>query len=108
MSENIVELKTVIKCENRGFPVKSHSAEILRKTYDEMIKKGTPFNRLDLAIRGDDIIKLNPKVRIENIDTLIDNLLLKVALEQIKNNKETLSVLAEQLIKSNPDLYLDE
>ncbi len=106
--ENIVELKTVIKCENRGYPVKSHSAEILRKTYDDMIKKGTPFNRLDLAIRGDDIIKLNPKVRIENIDTLIDNMLLKVALDSTKNNKEALCVLASKMINSNPDLYLDE
>lgn len=106
--ENIVELKTVIKCESRGFSVKSHSAEILRKTYDDMIKKGTPFNRLDLAIRGDDIIKINPHVRIENIDTLIDNLLLKVAIDPTKNNKEALSVLVSKMISSNPDLYLDE
>jgi hypothetical protein len=106
--ESIVELKTVIKSENKGYPVKSRSAEILRKTYDDMIKKGTPFNRLDLMIRGDDIIKLNPHVRIENIDTLIDNLLLKVALDPTKNNKEALCVLASKMMSSNPDLYLDE
>lgn len=106
--ENIVELKTIIHSENKGYEAKSHSAEILRKTYDEMIKNGTPFNRLDLAVRGNDIIELNPHIRIENVDTLIDNLLLKVALDPTKNNKETLCVLANKLIKSNPDLYLDE
>ena len=73
-----------------------------------MIKKGTPFNRLDLAIRGDDIIKINPHIRIENVDTLIDELLLKVAIDPTKNNKEALCVLANRLINSNPDLYLDE
>lgn len=105
--ENIIEIKTIIKCENRGYPVKSRSAEILKKTYDYMLKNGAPFHRLDLAIRGDDIIKLNPQIRVENIDILIDKILLKTALNPKKNNKEDLCVLANKLINSNPDLFLD-
>ena len=105
--ENVIEIKTIIKCENRGFEVKSKSASILKKVYDEMLKTGAPFNRLDLAIRGDDIIKLNPKIKLENVDTLIDKLLLKAALDPRKNNKEALCVMANKLINSNPDLYLD-
>lgn len=106
--ENIIEIKTIIKSENKGYETKSNSAQSLKKVYDEMLKSGTPFNRLDLAIRGDDIIKLNPKIRIENVDTLIDKLLLKVAIEPKKNNKEDLCVLANKLINSNPDLFLEE
>ena len=105
--ENIIEIKTVIKCENKGYPTKSRSAEILKKTYDYMLKNRAPFNRLDLEIRGDDIIKLNPHIRLDNIDTLIDKLLLIAALDPKKNNKETLSVLANKLINSNPDMFLD-
>ena len=105
--ESIIEIKTIIKTENRGYEVKSNSAQILKKTYDEMLKTGTPFNRLDLAIRGDDIIKLNPKIKLENIDTLLDKILLKTALNPKKNNKEDLCVMANKLINSNPDLFLD-
>ena len=105
--ENIVEIKTIIKSENKGYDCKSNSAESLKKVYDEMIKNGAPFNRLDLAIRGDDIIKSNPKVKMENVDVLIDKLLQKVALEPKKNNKEDLLVLANKMINSNPDLFID-
>lgn len=105
--ENIIEIKTVIKNEFKGYEAKNHSADILKKVYDNMVKEGAPFNRLDLAIRGDDIIKLNPHIRLDNVDTLIDKLLLKTALNPKKNNKEDLCVLANKLINSNPDIFLD-
>ena len=37
-----------------------------------MIKENTPFELRDLMIKGDDIIKNNPKINIENIDTLLN------------------------------------
>lgn len=103
----IVEIKTVIKNENRDFPKKVKSAEILRKTHKEMVKDKTPFDRKDLKIKGDEIIALNPNIRLENVDTLIERLLEKVALCPKKNNKQDLSVLANKLINSNRNLFLD-
>ena len=105
--ENIIEIKTVLDSENRGYTKKNRSAEILRKVYNEMLEKGAPFYRQDLAIKGDDIIKLNPHIRIDNVDTLIDKLLIKAALNPKKNNKETLCVMANKMINSNPDIFLD-
>lgn len=105
--ENIIELKTIVKTEDKGYETKSKSAQILKKTYDEMLKNRAPFHRLDLAIRGDDIIKHNPKVKIENVDTLIDKLLFKTALCPKKNNKKDLLLMANKMINSNPDLFLD-
>ena len=105
--ENIVEIKTIIKSENKGYDCKSNSAECLKKVYDEMIKNGAPFNRLDLAIRGDDIIKNNPNIKMENVDVLIDRMLQKVALDPKKNNKEDLLVMANKMINSNPDIFVE-
>ncbi len=105
--ENIVELKTIIKSEFKGYPAKSCSASILKKVYDDMLKNGAPFSRLDLMVRGDDIIKTFPKIRIENIDTLIERLLIKAALNPKSNNKESLLVMADKLIKADPDFFLE-
>lgn len=105
--ENIIEIKTVIKNENKSTLKTNRSARILRNVYNEMLKAGAPFDRLDLKVRGDDIIRQNPNVRLENLDTLIDNLLLKAALNPKINNKETLLVMANKMINSNRSLYLD-
>lgn len=105
--QNIIEIKSVIKNENRDFPKKIRSAEILRKTYNEMVKEKVPFERKDLKIKGDEIIKQTPNLRLENIETLFDRLLEKVALDPKKNNKKDLLVLVNTLINSNRDLFLD-
>lgn len=105
--ENVIEIKNVVKNENRSNSRKIKSAVALRKVYNEMIKDGAPFDRKDLALRGDDIIKLEPNIRMENIDTLLDKLLSIASLNPKKNNKETLIVLAHKVINSNRDFYLD-
>lgn len=105
--ENIIEIKSVIKNENRLKEKSVRSAEKIRKVYNDMLRDGAPFVSADLNIKGDDIIKLNPHIRIENVDTLIDKLLLKAALNPKINNKDSLSVLANKLINSNPDIFLD-
>lgn len=105
--ENIIDIKATIKNENKINSKSIRSAEGLRKVYNDMLKEGSPFVRADLNIKGDDIIKLNPRIRMDNIDTLIDKLLLKAALNPKNNNKETLCVLANKLINSNPDIFLD-
>ena len=106
--ENIIEVKNVIKNENKSFGRKIRSAEILRKVYNEMLKQGAPFDLRDLKIHGDDIIKANPKINIENLDILLDKMLLKTAICPMKNNKQDLLVLANKLINSNRDLFLEE
>lgn len=106
--ENVIEIKNVVKNENHYNRRNVRSAQILRNVYNDMLKKGTPFDRKDLSIRGDDIIKNFPKIKLENIDTLIDKLLEKTALNPKNNNKETLIVLANKVINSNRDYYLED
>lgn len=106
--ENIIEIKNVVKNESRTYARKIRSAKILRNTYNDMLKNGAPFDRRDLKIRGDDIIKANPKINLENLDVLIDNMLEKTALNPKKNNKQDLLEMAGQMINSKRDFYLEE
>ena len=106
--ENIIEIKDVIKNENRETPRFARSSMILRNIYNKMLKLGSPFNLADLKINGNDVIKNFPDIRVENIDTLLDNLLFEAALNPKKNNKESLIVLARKMINSKRDFYLDE
>lgn len=106
--EQIIDIKAIIKNENKLNMKKVNSAEKIRAVYNEMLKNKTPFYRADLNIKGDDIIAAFPKLRVENLDTLIDRLLLKTALNPKKNNKEDLLVLANKLINSNPDIFIEE
>ena len=106
--ENIIEMKTVIYDETVGFGKKSKSAENLRNIYNLMLKENTPFELRDLNINGDDIIKNFPKINIENVDVLLDNLLLYAVLNPRKNNKQDLLIVAKKLINSKRGFYLDE
>ena len=105
--ENIIEIKNVVKNESRTYTRTIRSAEILRKVYNDMIKSGSPFYLADLKIKGDDIIKENPKINLENLDVLLDNMLEYAALNPKKNNKQDLLVVASKMINSNRDFYLD-
>ena len=106
--ENVIEIKNVVKNENRSNARKIKSAVTLRKVYNDMIKERAPFERKDLELKGDDIIKLEPNIRLENIDTLLDKLLSIASLNSKKNNKETLTVLAHKVINSNREFYLED
>lgn len=106
--ENIIELKTVIHDENVGYGKKSKSAEVLRNTYNLMIKHKTPFELRDLKINGDDVIKNCPEINVENIDVLLDNLLEWAVLNPTKNNKKELLVVMNKMINSKRGFYLDE
>lgn len=105
--ENIIEIKAVVKNESKPVIKKVRSGDILRKTYNEMLKEHAPFDRRDLNIRGDDIIKNMPNIKLENIDTLIENILERVALDPKKNNKEDLLLVMHKVVNSNRDYYLD-
>lgn len=106
--ENIIEIKDVIKNENKEIPRFARSSMILRNVYNKMLKQGSPFVLADLKINGNDIIKNFPDIKVENIDTLLDNLLFEAAVNPRKNNKESLIVLTRKMINSNRDFYLDE
>ena len=106
--ENIIEIKTIVHNESAGYGKKSRSAEILRNTYNQMIKDKTPFELRDLKINGDDIIKNCPKINLENIDILLENLLEWAVLNPKKNNKKELLLVMNKLINSKRGFYLDE
>ena len=106
--ENIIEIKTVIYNETTGYGKKNKSAEILRKVYNDMLKEKAPFELRDLAIKGDDIIKDNPKINLENVDTLLDKVLLWAAFNPKKNNKKELLDVAKKLINSKRAFYLED
>lgn len=106
--ENIIEIKNVIYNESSGYGKKCRSAEILRNTYNQMIKDKTPFELRDLAINGDDIIKNCPKINIENVDDLLENLLEWAVLNPRKNNKKELLIVMNKMINSKRGFYLDE
>ena len=105
--ENIIEIKNVVKNESRSYGRRIKSAEILRRVYNDMLKHGAPFTLADLRINGNDIIKAVPKINLENLDELLDKLLFKAALNPKKNNKQDLLVMANKLINSKRDYYLD-
>lgn len=106
--ENVIEIKNVVKNESRMNIRKIKSAEKLRKTYNEMLKNGAPFDLRDLNIKGDDIIKANPYINLENLDDLLDKMLELTALKPKMNNKEDLLVLARKVINSKRDYFLEE
>ena len=105
--ENIIEIKNVVKNESRVYTRAIRSADILRKVYNDMIKHGSPFYLADLQIRGDDIIKENPKINLENLDVLLEKLLEFAAINPRKNNKQDLLVEAKRMINSKRDFYLE-
>ena len=105
--ENIIEIKTVVYNESSGFGKKNRSAEILRNTYNQMLKEHTPFELRDLRVNGDDIIKKFPNINIENLDDLLDNLLNWAVLNPRKNNKKELLLVANKMINSKRAIYLD-
>lgn len=106
--ENIIEIKNVIKNENKSYGRRVRSGNILRKVYNEMLKAGSPFDVRDLQIRGDDIIRAHPHIDIEKVDEVIENLLLTAALKPKKNNKLDLLKVAKRMINSKRDYYLEE
>ena len=106
--ENIIEIKNVIKNENKSYGRRVRSGNILRKVYNEMLKAGSPFDVRDLQIRGDDIIRAHPHIDIEKIDEVVENLLLTAALKPKKNNKLDLLKVAKRMINSKRDYYLEE
>ena len=106
--ENIIEIKTIVYNESTGYGKKNRSAEILRNTYNLMIKEKTPFELRDLKINGDDVIKNCPKINLENIDVLLDNLLEWAVINPKKNNKKELLVVMNKMINSKRGFYLDE
>lgn len=105
--ENIIEIKNTIKNENREKFKINKSAEKLRNVYKEMIKNEAPFQLSQLNIRGNDIIEKYPDVKLENLDVLLDNILILTAIKPQKNNKKELLIMANKLINSNRDFYLD-
>lgn len=106
--ENIIEIKNVVKNESRMNIRKIKSAEKLRRVYNDMLKNGAPFDLRDLNIKGDDIIKANPYINLENLDDLLDKMLELTALKPKMNNKEDLLVLARKVINSKRDYFLEE
>lgn len=106
--ENIIEIKTVIYNETTGYGKKSRSAEILRSTYNQMIKEKTPFDLRDLAVNGDDVIKNCPNINVENVDVLLDSLLEWAVLNPKKNNKKELLLVMNKMINSKRGFYLDD
>ncbi len=105
--DNVIEIKTVIKNENRQKIKKSKSAEILRRIYNEMQRAGSPFTLDELNVDGNDIIRNFPNIKVENIDIILDNLLLKAAINPTINRKESLLLLANKMINSKRDFYLE-
>lgn len=106
--ENVIEMKTVIYNESTGFGKKNRSAEILRNTYNQMLKEGAPFDLRDLNINGDDVIKNCPKINVENIDVLLDSLLEWAMFHPKKNNKKELLIVMNKMINSKRGFYLDD
>lgn len=106
--ENIIEIKNVVRNESKKYIKNVRSASILRKNYNEMIKKNIPFRVEDLALKGDEVIKEFPKIKLENLGTLLERILLYIALHLKKNSKEDLLKIATKMINSKRDFYLEK
>lgn len=106
--ENVIEMKSVIYNETTGYSKKCKSAEILRNTYNQMLKEGAPFDLRDLAVDGEDIIKLYPNINVENIDVLLDSLHEWAVMNARKNNKQELLLVLKKMINSKRGFYLDD
>ncbi len=104
--ENVIEIKSVVKNEGKSSERKVASAERIRRIYNKMIEKGAPFVRADLKINGEQIIKAYPRIKLENLDSLIEEILKITAIKSKYNNTESLLKLAGKVINSNRDFYL--
>ena len=105
--QQIIEIKDVIKNESRPTYRRDRCSERLRKTYKEMLSKKTPLELKDLAVNGTDVINAVPRVKLENLDDLLDELLRRCCLKPEKNNKADLVDMIHKVINSNRDYYLD-
>ena len=106
--EDIINLKRVVKNEGKRSFTKVFSAESLQKQYNEMKKKNVALFVSDLNLSGEDIIKAFPKIKLETINTLINNILVKAAIQKTSNSKESLLSTAKRLINSKRDFYLEK
>lgn len=85
--DELISLKTADGMAS-GFPFESSSVDKLARIKNEIIDKNLPVSLLDLKIKGDDLEALN--IRGKDIKMALDELLKKVILEQLPNNKAIL------------------
>lgn len=105
--EDVIEIKTVIKNEGRLSSKIDRSAEKLRKVYKEMLSEKAPFTLKELAVNGTDVINAEPRVKLENLDDLLNELLRRTCMSPEKNNKADLVDMIHRVINSKRDYYLD-
>lgn len=105
--KQIIEMKEVIKNEGRLKYVQDRSAARLKKIYNEMVKQNAPMELKQLAINGNDVINAVPRVKLENLDDLLDEILKRTCKSPEKNNREDLIDMVHKVINSNRNYYLD-
>lgn len=105
--KQVIEMKEVIKNEGRLKYVQDRSAARLKKVYNEMVRQNAPMELKQLAIDGNDIINAVPKIKLENLDDLLDEILKRTCKSPEKNNREDLIDMVHKVINSNRNYYLD-
>ena len=55
----------------------------------------------------DEIVEF-PKIKLETINTLLNNVLIKAAAQKRTNSKESLLLVAKRVINSKRDFYLEK
>ena len=62
----------------------------------------------EMNLSGEDIIQEFPKIKLETINTLLNNVLIKAAAQKRTNSKESLLLVAKRVIYSKRDFYLEK
>lgn len=102
----IIKLKNAIRLEKSNLKRRSIRANKLNKIYNEMLSKGTPMSVKELNIKGDEIIKEIPNIRVNKISYLLKELLYKCIDWPANNTKEKLIILAKKVVSKNKEEYL--
>lgn len=105
--ELILALKNAVAFDKSKMKRYSLSSYRLLKVYNKMIATHTPTNVNELKIKGDEIIKLYPTIKLNTLSILLKNILLKVINRPALNNKKDIVKILEKLIKSKKDYYLE-
>jgi len=105
--ELILDLKNAIALDKTNKKRKSIPAQIIKKQYNKMLKRNTPFELSELNLRGDSLIREFPNIKLNQIGKLLNLLLNKCVHKPYLNNEQALIVLARKIINRKQKTYLE-
>jgi len=107
----IVELKNLFPPENETEKEREKRIEfieLIQETYKEMLLQDVVFDKTKIKLTGEDIINNFPRIKLDKLEDLKLDVAAKLAETAGENVKENLIALANKVINSKQDYYLEK